>query len=158
MRKLNPIQKGFTLIEILIVIAIIVILMSAVIIAINPARQFAQARNTTRWTGVNSVLNAVYQNMVDNKGLFDSSGCGADSIPTTATVIADPITDPTGIDICGCLVPDYVAALPYDSSTGSYTDCTTYNTGFTILKDVTTGRMTVAAPDAELGVVISVTR
>ena len=54
-------HKGFTLIEILIVIGIIAILSSIVIIAVNPARQFAQARDTKRQSDVNAILNAVYQ-------------------------------------------------------------------------------------------------
>ncbi len=37
-------QKGFTLIELLVVINIITILTSVVIVALNPARQFAAAR------------------------------------------------------------------------------------------------------------------
>jgi len=147
-------KTGFTLIEILIVMAILAILAAAVIIAINPARQFAQARNTQRWTAVNSILNAVHQNMADNQGSFNFSGCGATALPTSATSIAST----GGVDLCGCLVPTYLASLPYDPTTGSYTDCTNYDSGYTIYQDATSGRITVAAPAAELNQSISVTR
>ena len=147
-------KRGFTLIEILIVMAIIAILAAGVIIAVNPARQFAQARNTQRWSGVNSILNAVHQNMADHDGNFDFSGCSATSMPSSATAVKAT----GGVDLCGCLVPIYVAAMPYDPSTGSYTDCTTYDTGYTIYQNVTTGRMMVVAPSAELEVTISATR
>src|SRR3989338_5215704 len=62
--------QGFTLIEILIVIGIIAILATIVIIAINPARQFAQARNTQRVSNTNAILNAVGQRIADGKGIF----------------------------------------------------------------------------------------
>ncbi len=39
-------QKGFTLIELLVVIGILTVLLSIVLVAINPARQFSQANNT----------------------------------------------------------------------------------------------------------------
>ena len=154
-------KKGFTLIEILIVIGIITILIAAVIIAINPARQFGQARNTQRWTAVNSILNGVHQNMVENQGTFtcDPDGDSTNNpLPSTAKNMADLVSDPLGYDICSCITPDYLASMPIDPQTGSHTDCTTYDTQFEISQSATTGRITVAAPDAELGETISVTR
>lgn len=49
MKKMNKDKggkKGFTLIEILLVMGIIGLLATVVLVAINPARQFAQARDT----------------------------------------------------------------------------------------------------------------
>ena len=60
--------KGFTLIELLIVIGIITILASAVIIAINPGEHFKRAREATRMSHANSIVNAVYSYAVDNDG------------------------------------------------------------------------------------------
>lgn len=150
--------KGFTLIEIMIVIGIIAILAAIVIIAINPARQFAQARNTQRWSNVNAILNAVHQRMTDNQGSF-AEGTTCDALPTTAKYVTS--TDGTDkVDLCACLVTTYLAEMPYDpSATGAaYTSCTSYTTGYTLVKDSTSGRITVAAPSADLGETISVTR
>ncbi len=152
-------KKGFTLIELLVVIGIIAVLAAVVIIAINPARQFAQARNTTRTANVNALLNAVGQRIADNKGIFET-GCAAGVIPDTATNMGSGSSD---YDIAPCIVPTYISTLPVDpSATGAhYTDNTDYNTGYTIMKDATTGRVTVSAPGTEIppaAAVISLTR
>lgn len=147
-------KQGFTLIEILIAIGILAILSAIVIIAINPARQFAQARNTQRWSDVNTILNAVHQNMVDNSGNFDFTDCGASSIPATTTIIKSD----SDADLCDCLTPTYMASMVYDPSDGSYTSCDTYDSGYTILQNATTSRITIDAPSAELDETISITR
>ena len=87
----NP--KGFTLVELLVVIGILAILLAIVLIAVNPARQFAQARNTSRRSDVLTVLNAVNQYFADNGAL-------PTGISGTATQISD-----TGADLCSSLVP-----------------------------------------------------
>lgn len=143
-------SKGFTLIEVLLVIGLIAILAAIVIVAINPARQFAQARNTQRSSDVNAILNAVHQNMIDNRGNWVCTT----SLPTTATTISSSVS---AGDICECLVDIYLPAMPFDPSTGHhYTDCDDYDTGYNIIKSAG-GRITVSAPSAE-DAIISVTR
>jgi len=51
--------KAFTLIELLIVIAIIGILAGAILVAANPAKRLKQARDSQRKTDINSIANAL---------------------------------------------------------------------------------------------------
>src|SRR3989338_8135392 len=96
-------EKGLTLIELLIVVGILAILMTGIIVAVNPGRQFAQARDSQRWSNTEAILSAINQNMVDNRGAFT---CAAGSIPTTATNMSSAVGD---YDICSCLVTTYLA-------------------------------------------------
>ena len=144
-------SKGFTLIELLVVIGILAVLLAITLIAINPARQFSQANNTQRSSDVNAILNAVGQYGVDNNGDLTALG-----IPTTAAGAAN--IGNANVNICAALVPTYIAAMPVDPQTGAWTDCTTYDTQYNIVRSATNSRITVSAPDAELTQIISVTR
>ena len=68
MKKQN--QKGFTLIEILVVIAILGILAVVTLVALNPVKRFQDARNSRRREDVNAVLQAVSVYTIDNGGEF----------------------------------------------------------------------------------------
>jgi len=147
--------KGFTLIELLIVIGILAILMAITLVALNPARQFAQSNNTKRRSDVNAILNAIHQYSADNQGLLTDL-----SIPTDAAGI---IGNGTGeVDLCASLVPLYIAALPVDPQTNNgtpVTDCVaSYATGYDVVSSATNNRVTASAPGAELSEVVSVTR
>lgn len=146
-------NKGFTLIELLVVIGILAVLLAITLIAINPAKQFAQANNTKRRSDVNAILNAINQYMADNKG----------TLPTGITTTTQTISN-SGANLCSVLVPVYIAALPVDPQTNNGTPvqqsgCAgTYDTNYQVVQSASSARITVTAPAAELGDTISVTR
>lgn len=52
-------KKGFTLIELLVVIGIIAVLATVVVLVINPAQLFAQARDSQRLSDLDTVRDAI---------------------------------------------------------------------------------------------------
>jgi len=141
-------QKGFTLLEILLVVAAIAILAGIVILAINPGKQLGDTRNAQRRTDVNTILNAVYQYSLDNNGALPSG------ITTTQTEVCKTGGTCTGLVDLSVLTTDekYLVAIPNDP-TGSSTN----GAGYEIVKTAN-NRVTVVAPDAEQDASISVTR
>lgn len=147
--KLRLSRRGFTLIELLLVIGIIAILASIVIVAINPTKQMGDARNAQRRSDVNTILNAVYQYAIDNRGtmpgcLATGSG-GAICVKGTA---CSGLTNGCDLD---SLTTSYIVDIPKDPSGATGSD-TMYDIS------VTSGRVTVSAPEAEQDATISVTR
>ncbi len=143
-------RSGFTLIELLLVIAIIAILAAIVIIAINPARQLAQANNAQRRSDVNTVLNAVGQYAVDNRGAYPATITSA-----SQQVCRTGASCTVGLDLSVLTNNElYLTAMPIDPTGSSAT-----GTGYYVAVTTSTNpRIVVNAPSAELGTVISVSR
>ena len=147
-------KRGFTLIEILVVIGIIAVLAAVVLIAINPARQFKLARDSQRLSNITAILNAIGQIMAENKGKFM---CNNTEIifPSSSTIMS---TSPNDINIGNCIVPNYISSLPFDPTrvNAHFNTLEDYNTGYSISQDAA-GRITISA-EGEISSPITVTR
>lgn len=87
--------RAFTLIELLIVIAIIAILGAALILVLNPVELMAQARDSQRITDTGSVNDSVRLYSMDNSGSLGSSNVVYISIPDTSSTCANITGLPT---------------------------------------------------------------
>ena len=145
-------NQGFTLIELLVVIGIIGILAAIVLVAVNPGRQFAQARDTQRRSDLYALTNAIYQYAAEHDG----------NLPESRAVLFPDEWTCVGSAAAGCfdladaggtetIVPTYISALPTDPSTG-----TQENTQYSIMQDAN-GRV-VATGSGEIAGIITVLR
>lgn len=118
---LKSVQKGFTLIEVLVVIGILGVLATVALVAINPAEAQKKARDTQRLKDV-ATLNTILESYLnDNPGQVltkKSSGTGTNK--------ACAATGWLGINLC-----PYVTVVPTDpaSRTASFTNSTGVTTG-----------------------------
>ena len=140
---------GFTLLEILLVVAAIAILAGIVILAINPGKQLGDTKNAQRKVDVNTILNAVYQYSIDNSGTLPAS------ITSTSTEICKDSGACTDLINLGVLTASekYLTSIPSDPKGGVLAS----GTGYYISKSAN-GRVTVSATQAEQGATISATR
>ncbi len=138
--------QGFSLIEILVVVALIIILATITLVAINPGKNFRDTRNAQRSADVTQILNAVTQYTSEEGNSITAFG----SITNCTT--GNSAIGTGGIDLASILVDEFIVAIPMDPSVGTDAD-----TGYTIC--VTDGgRVQIDAPNAENGKVISVKR
>ena len=140
-------QKGFTLIEILLVVAAIAILAGIVIVAINPNKQLGDTRNAQRKSDVNTILNAISQYSIDNNGTLPT-GITA----TTTEICATGAASCSGLVDLSVLIPKYVVSIPSEPQKTAANGA-----GYTVSRTAE-GRISVSAQFPEQGMTISATR
>lgn len=150
-------QKGFTLIELLVVIAIIAILATVVFVALDPVTRFADARNSRRWSDVNSILTAVHQYIVDNNGALpaglDTTEKHMGAATTGCNVATGGCAVSTATDCVDLSTPlaTYLKSIPEDPNGDDQL------TGYSIVSDAN-NIITVTACNSENGETIQVSR
>jgi prepilin-type N-terminal cleavage/methylation domain-containing protein len=135
--NLTQIEKGFTLLEILLVIAAIGILAAIVIVAINPNRQLASARNAARRSDINTIVSAFKQYSIEQGGENPSN-----ITEQYQEICREGETDPSCVNV-DYLVPTYIASIPQDMQSAGVT------TGYEIALSSENNDFTVRAVLAE---------
>lgn len=166
-KKINT--KGFTLLEILLVVGIISILAGIVIIAINPNKQLGTTRDLQRKQAIGEINKALVQYYIDN-GEYPTY---ADNLDTTLKEICNTGTTESTDNISECtnndddlinltqLVPDYLSSIPVDpaGSLSSLFIQTVYaagnGTGYKVAKN-SNNNIYVEAPRAEIASLLKV--
>jgi prepilin-type N-terminal cleavage/methylation domain-containing protein len=137
--------KGFTLLEILLVIASIGILASIVLVAVNPTRQIALGRNANRLADVGAIYKAIDQYTIKNQQLPPS--IEAMSVGFANRVdICKPGQSAVGcLNIADNLVPNFLINIPSDPSRSTST-----STRYSVVKNLN-DTFAVWSEEAELG-------
>ena len=168
--QLSTVRNGFTLIELLIVIAIIAILAAVVFVALDPLTRFRDARDSSRWSDVSSLLSAIKIDQVDNGGSYLASitAMTASSVymivdGATATGCDDQNTycdtnvsgDTNCVNLAGLVTEGYIGSVPISpNGSGAWTSTIT---GYTLQRDAT-GILTVRACESENSNEITIAR
>lgn len=145
--KTKNLNKGFTLIEVLLVIALIGILLSIGLVNFNSEARLVDARNDIRKTHIQTLESSITQYKLQ-KGNYPAG------LTREYQEICDPdATVCTGyIDLKSSLVPDFLQAIPQDPND---TD-TTGGSGYEIAVDEASNTVSIRSLQAEGGVDIKV--
>jgi prepilin-type N-terminal cleavage/methylation domain-containing protein len=122
-------RRGFTLLEILLVIALLATLAVIVIVALNPMKRFEDARNSRRLSDIQSILSAVQQYMVDNKGAIPAGifsyerqiGTSGGGCELSTTYCSESVSDCIDLSSQEFALGNYLKTIPYDPKYGSST-------------------------------------
>ena len=145
------IQRGFTLLEVLLVVAIIAILAGIVIVAINPAKNLGDTRNSQRSSDVSAILSATSQYTLDNNGMPAGITATPTEICATGATTCTGLVDLTPLTTAG----KSLSAIPKDPQCA--TVCAPNGVGYDISKNAN-DQIIVSAPFAEQSKTISATK
>lgn len=141
------VNTGFTLIEALLVIAIVSVLTTISISYLRPNANMAKAHDVQRRADVRTLLNAIHQYGVDNHGNFPAC---IDALLRNICVEADCSGVSQSCNLYS-IVGAYIVSIPVDPSGANGND-SKYDV------QMQNGRITVIAPEAQQTSLIKATR
>lgn len=151
-------KKAFTLVELLIVILIISTLAAIVYVSLNPSQRIKSSKDVKRAAEINSILMAVNDSIIDNKGALPAgltTSMAETQLGTSATGCA-VATGGCAVVTAACLdlttpLAKYFKTMPVDQ------DATAAKTGYSIAVDAN-NIVTVKACLSEGGTNLSISR
>lgn len=156
-KNLHKKEAGFTLIELILVVAILAIILVAIVLILDPSRRVSEARNTERQSDLRNIGEAIKTFQVDNEGplptgidntlrVLGTNGAGCDQ------TCGGEATAASCLNISGDIAGSYIASIPTDPLSGSVGE-----TDYAIRRYGTTG-VILRACSAELGETIEYIR
>ncbi|MFA6537259.1 MAG: type II secretion system protein [Patescibacteria group bacterium] len=121
-------KKAFTLLELLIVTAIIAILAVIVFVSLDPLTRFKSARDVTRWADISTIVAAIKANQTDHNGNYISAISeltnGNFYTIGTCTLEGDngctaKKTQPACLDLNELVISGHLSIIPKDPLTGT---------------------------------------
>jgi type II secretory pathway pseudopilin PulG len=144
-KQLNN-QKGMSVIELLITVILIVIILTAVTVIINPIKRKAQSEDYRRFNDVRLIATSIKDYMYYNYGSIIVCGNLSRPIPQNSEwycIGSGPCMESTqkACDISEDLVPNYLAAIPKDPTDNNLPS----DSGYAIMRDKDSGMIFIGA-------------
>ena len=163
-RFLSNIQ-GFTLIELIIVVAIIGLLAASAFVAVNPGKRVGDASDAKRWADITAIADAISHYSVDNTGSLPSAVSSAAADTTyminvaggsgTGSETCDTITNSDNKrDISTGIIPTYLPTMPRDPDV-TIVEADADGIGYYMIKD-SEGRIKIGACNESIYTTVSI--
>ncbi len=151
-------QKGFTLLELLLVVAIIAILASVIFVVLDPPTRFKNTRDSARFTDVRAISNAIKLDQLDNGGDYlhaiasitaDTPYIISNATTTAGCIVTCDVTITAGdhcVNLTGLVTSGHLGQIPISpEGTGTWTSAVT---GYYVQRN-TNGSISVGACESE---------
>lgn len=140
-------KEGFTLLELIIVVAVIALLAAATFVAVDPAKRIGNARNAQRWADITAMADAYMNYTADNSGSYVTSTTNGTTYQiqnvrsgaTTVGTCTASTTATTFVSLFGLVDGGYIGTINNDPGGAD-----NHSTDYYFMKDAN-GTVTVGA-------------